>query len=176
MAFFSSPKCFQTLHYNPNNIEWKMENKPATIPSIYLNCVDFIRYVFPHWAQAWQAPGGLWPTRFPATSLVSISRQKVLTELLLSAKALENEKKVNLASHICLLRCNCNQKYVQHKPYGRDSSTKITLSQATFTHFEIYHIPLFSCKPVRMSRLNAPNLGLFATLQEKVDCRLYTKT
>ena len=31
---------------------------------------------------------------------------------------------------------------------------------ATFTHFDIYHIPLFSCKPVLMGRLNAPKSGL----------------
>ena len=31
---------------------------------------------------------------------------------------------------------------------------------ATFSHFDIYHIPLFSCKPVLMGRLNAPKSGL----------------
>ena len=38
--------------------------------------------------------------------------------------------------------------------------TKITHTNlpATFTHFEIYDIPLLNCKPVLMWRLNAPRM------------------
>ena len=58
----------------------------------------------------------------------------------------------------------------KHKSYGRDLSTKITQLQGKITtHFDIYHIPLFNCKPVLMRRQNAQ---IWAYLQDFKDGKI----